>query len=733
MRGWFDEQIRQRKKNDNDVFEDSFVHIASAIEGKLISAALNNERQLTADAIFEIMTYYHVKKRDIPDSIKDISDQLEYLMRPSGIMRRVVTLEGEWYKNAVGAMLGFRKDDGSVVALIPAKFSGYTFYDKNRGKYVKVNKNNKDILDEEAIAFYKPFPLRALKTVDILTYLSECISKTDILRFVFASLIVVLIGMALPELNRLLVAKVVPLQSKRLLFAMGFFMITVSLSSLMVGVIKGLLLNRIATKISINVSAAGMMRLLSLKTGFFKKYTAGDLSNRMDYLEIFCDYIVNMLFSTGITTLFSFMYVAQIMIYAPSLVVPALLVIVANIILTLIVAAVKSTRTIELEKSAELSGLDYAMICGIQKIKLAGAEKRAFARWGEKYTEQAKEVFNPPKILTVNVVLTTGISLIGTIAIYYLSVTNKVSVSDYYAFSNSYGMISSALMVFSQSLVMISSLKPYYDMVKPIMKEVPEIGEDKAVVTRLSGSINISHVTFRYNEHGPKILDDLSLRINSGQYVAIVGSTGCGKSTLLRLLLGFETPELGAIYYDGKDLETIDLKSLRHRIGTVMQNDRLFQGDIFANITISAPELDLDGAWEACEIAGVADDIREMPMGMNTVISEGAGGISGGQRQRLIIARAIAPKPKILMFDEATSALDNLTQKHVSDALSGLKCTRIVVAHRLSTIKDCDRIIVLDKGKIIEDGTYDELIGRKGFFAELVERQRLDTGSVATV
>ena len=221
----------------------------------------------------------------------------------------------------------------------------------------------------------------------------------------------------------------------------------------------------------------------------------------------------------------------------------------------------------------------------------------------------------------------------------------------------------------------------------------------------------------------------MNLKIRAGEYVAICGKSGAGKSSLMRLLLGFETPERGAIYYDGKDLTKIDLRSLRKKIGAVTQDGSLFQGDIYSNIVISAPQLSVDEAWEAAEIAGIADDIRAMPMGMNTVISEGQGGISGGQKQRLMIARAIAPKPKILMFDEATSALDNKTQKQVSEALDQLKCTRIVIAHRLSTIRHCDRILYLEDGKIEVDGTYDELIAKKGKFAELVERQRIETGA----
>ena len=210
-----------------------------------------------------------------------------------------------------------------------------------------------------------------------------------------------------------------------------------------------------------------------------------------------------------------------------------------------------------------------------------------------------------------------------------------------------------------------------------------------------------------------------------GQYVAVVGRTGCGKSTLMRLLLGFETPQKGAVYYDGHDLASLDAASLRRNIGVVLQNGKLFQGDIFSNIVVSAPWLTLDDAWEAAEMAGIADDIRAMPMGMRTMISEGSGGVSGGQRQRLTIARAIAPKPKILMFDEATSALDNITQRTVAESLDSLKCTRLVIAHRLSTIRECDRIVVLDGGHIAEDGTYDELVEAGGLFAELVKRQQL--------
>ena len=309
---------------------------------------------------------------------------------------------------------------------------------------------------------------------------------------------------------------------------------------------------------------------------------------------------------------------------------------------------------------------------------------------------------------------------------YFFAVQSHVSVADYTAFNAAYGMLSGALMSVAGIALTAARIKPVLEMAKPIMEAQPEVSEGKQIITRISGGIELSHVSFRYEDNSPLVVDDLSLKIRPGQYVAVVGKTGCGKSTLLRLLLGFEKPQKGAIYYDGRDIETLDLRSLRKKIGVVTQNGKLFQGDIYSNIVISAPYLSVDDAWRAAEIADIAEDIRKMPMGMHTIISEGSGGISGGQKQRLMIARAVAPNPKVLMFDEATSALDNITQKKVSEALDRLKCTRIVIAHRLSTIRQCDRIIVLDGGKIIEDGTYDELIAKKGNFYELVERQRLD-------
>ena len=375
--------------------------------------------------------------------------------------------------------------------------------------------------------------------------------------------------------------------------------------------------------------------------------------------------------------------------------------------------------------------MSYAVVTGVQKIRLSGSEKRAFARWARLYSQSARLDYNPPAFIKLNGVIQSGISLIGTIVLYYIAVESGVQGSEYFAFTAAYARVMGAFSQLAGIALSVASIKPVLEMAEPILRTEPEVTAQKEYVTGVSGAIDIKHVSFRYEENLPLVLNDLSLHIRAGEYLAIVGRTGCGKSTLVRLLLGFETPTSGAIYYDGRDLVHIDPRSLRRKMGVVTQNGQLMQGDIFSNITISAPELTLEEAWAAAETAGIAQDIRDMPMGMQTMISEGQGGISGGQKQRLMIARAIAPRPRILIFDEATSALDNVTQRQVSEALDALRCTRIVIAHRLSTIKNCDRIVLIEDGAIAEEGTYDALIARNGRFAELVARQRLDVDSGA--
>jgi len=467
-----------------------------------------------------------------------------------------------------------------------------------------------------------------------------------------------------------------------------------------------------------------MMRIFNLPASFFKDFTAGELSSRFSSLGNLVSMITNTVLTTGLTALFSFVYIFQMIGYAPMLVMPGLMIILAMLIFSILTTVIQlsvSRRMMKLQ--AKLSGLVFALFSGVQKIKLAGAEKRAFARWSAAYTDIGRLTYAPPFFLRINSAISVLLTFGGTLVLFYFAGTAGISPADYIAFTIAYGAVSSAILALGGIAMTAANIKPMLEMVEPILQAIPENSGNKRIISALSGGFEVNSVTFRYDPGGPAILDNLSLKVRSGEYLGVVGKTGCGKSTLLRVLLGFEEPETGAIYYDGHDLAALDMQSVSRQIGVCLQNGKLFPGDIFSNIIITAPWKTLEDAWEAARLAGIAEDIKAMPMNMHTMISEGSGGISGGQRQRLLIARALVSRPKLVFFDEATSALDNITQKHVAESLAALKCTRVVIAHRLSTIRNCDRIIVLDQGRIIEEGSYEDLVARQGSFYELTRRQ----------
>ncbi|MBR5338074.1 MAG: ATP-binding cassette domain-containing protein [Lachnospiraceae bacterium] len=725
--GWFDQQVRQIKKNDQEVFEESIFQMASVVLGRRDSGVAAEDRILTSIAIDEILKYYHFKPTVVPKSVNDREEQIEYCMRPHGIMYRMAELKGDWYKDSYMPLLAYTKEDDKPVALIPKNTSGYVYVDPTTGSRITIDRKAASELKEEATCFYRPLPQTELGIRDILFYMNSCFSVGDVGLFIALTILVTLTGMLSPLVTRALTGPVLESGSGYYLAGTAIFLACAAISTMLINSVKSMGLGRIQTKTAQAVESALMARVMNLPANLFRKYSSGDMLTRITNASRLSRLILENVMSIGITSLASLLYIVQIFVYAPGLTWPAVAVMIITLVINLVTALMQvRVKKAVMEANAKTTGLGLALITGIQKIKLSGSEKRAFAKWAGAYAKEAGKTYDIPLFLKVNTAITTGVSLLGTIMIYYLAVKTGVTASEYMAFNVAYGALMGSFTTLSSVAVSIAEVKPIMEMLEPILKTRPESSENREILTSIKGNIELSNVYFKYKDNMPYVINGMSLTIKAGEYVAVVGTTGCGKSTLMRLLLGFETPEKGVIYYDGRDMSKLDLRSLRRRIGAVTQDGSLFQGDIYSNIVISAPHLTLDDAWLAAEIADIAEDIRSMPMKMATIISEGQGGISGGQKQRLMIARAVAPKPKILMFDEATSALDNKTQKQVSEALDNLKCTRLVIAHRLSTIKHCDRILVLDKGNIAEDGTYDQLIEKGGLFAELVERQRLE-------
>jgi ATP-binding cassette subfamily C protein len=358
------------------------------------------------------------------------------------------------------------------------------------------------------------------------------------------------------------------------------------------------------------------------------------------------------------------------------------------------------------------------------RLRVAGAEARAFAVWAERFAQQRRWAYQTRTISNSLAVFNAAFPTLALISVFGVIAASptKPSTGAVLAMVAAFGGLLAALSSLSVNALMVVRVMPLLENIRPILETPPEVKPEKIHPGQLNGVVEVRQVTFRYTVHGPIILDTVSVEAKPGELIALVGPSGSGKSTLLRLLLGFETPASGAIYYDDQDLAELDLSALRRQIGVVLQNSTLLPGDIFSNI-VGASALPLEAAWEAARRAGLEADIRQLPMGMHTIISEGGKTFSAGQRQRLMIARAIVNRPRLLFLDEATSALDNPTQASVVQGLETLQATRIVIAHRLSTVMRADRLYVFERGRVVQSGTYAELAEAAGPFRDLIRRQ----------
>ncbi len=399
-------------------------------------------------------------------------------------------------------------------------------------------------------------------------------------------------------------------------------------------------------------------------------------------------------------------------------------------VITSVVVSRRSLRYARRQQAAagELAGLMLELLHGISKLRVAAAEPRAFARWSAAFAEQRQLAFSVG-LFALNLeafyaflAIGSNVLLYGIYAWMAASAATALTTGQFLAFASAQGTFLGAGLSLSETAIGLLGLLPIWERAKPLLDAVPETDFLKPDPGVLTGHIEVNQLRFAYQSDSPPVLHDLSLSIEPGTFVALVGPSGSGKSTLLRILLGFEKQQSGSVRFDGQELTAVDVSAVRRQIGVVLQNASLTAGDVFSNIVGTSPLTQAD-AGEAARMAGMDDDLRAMPMGMSTLITDGGGTLSGGQRQRLLIARALATRPRILFFDEATSALDNHTQRIVSESIERLNATRVVVAHRLSTVRHADRIIVLDAGRVVEAGSYEELMANGGLFASMAARQ----------
>ena len=658
------------------------------------------------------------------DDMLSPEEQLTGILRPRGIMMRDIQLKGEWWQECVGPLLGYAKD-GRLVALIPTKTGlGYQYREQD-GSIRKIGKREMaEELKPTAITFTKALPLKPLTVKDFVAFTWSVVSGPNALLLTLCALVVVLLGMFTPMVNKLIFDTVIPTGDAFDLLPITGLLIGATVGTLLLTLTRNLYIIRIQHIVELHLQNAIMARTFLRSPTFFSKHSSGELTAKLQNIASLASIINESIIGAMLSAALSIIYLVQVYIYGGKLLWPALgIIAVQAVVLVLNYRRIVDMQQKYTERATRLSGLEYNLFAGIQKLKLTGSEDRAFVRWLDHYSNTAQFNYNPSFENRLYSALIALMGIGGTMLIFWSTLSNGVTTSDYIAFSSAFGMITAAMNNLNGVVPILAQIKPLLESVKPILEAVPEMEDKAPQVEDLFGGIEVSGVSFRYQEDGPLILDDLTLKIEPGEYVGIVGKSGCGKSTLMRLMLGFEQPLSGGIYYDNYDLSKVDKASLRRKIGCCLQSGSLFTGDLFHNITITAPWATHDDAWEALRMACLEDDVRRMPMGLHTVVSEGGGGFSGGQKQRILIARALISKPDIIFFDEATSALDNISQKAVSDNLDELMCTRVVIAHRLSTIRHCDRIIVLDKGKIVEQGTFEELMANKGLFYEMSLRQ----------
>ncbi len=676
-----------------------------------------------------------IKPPGTSENLNLLQNPLEAIARASQCRIRRVQLLGRWWQEDHGPILAYTQEDHSPIALLPEteKGDGYLLFDPVNNCQVRVTATLAQTIARDAYVFYRPLPL-LIHTISQLFRFGIRGYEKDILFMVMLGTVASLLGMVVPQMTGLLIDQVIPDSDGLLLWQMGLGLLAAALGKSAFELSQGIITLRVENGTDVNLQLAVWDRLLKITPAFFRRYPSGDWVNRLMAIRQIRAQLSGATQRTLFSGIFSLLNLGLMFIYSVKLAW-------VGLGLSLLVILVTGTSGLVLvgqqrqqeQLDGDLEGLTVQLIGGVTKLRVAGAEERAFAAWAHQYSQKTKLTLSIQQINDAVSALNEALPLISSVLLFWFAMglmeiaqindnATGLTPGTFLAFNVAFATFIQGVTDLSNTLTDILGIVPLWERAKSIVGAPTESDPHCTDAGRLRGDLVLDRITFRYRKDGPFILDNVSLEAHTGEFIAIVGPSGSGKSTLFRLLLGFEMPQSGTVYYDGQDLGGLDVISVRRQLGVVLQNGRVQQTSIFENIACGAL-ITFDDAWKVAEMAGLADDIRQMPMGMHTVVSEGGSNLSGGQRQRLLIARALVGQPKIILMDEATSALDNHTQGVVTQSLESLKVTRLVIAHRLSTIRRADRIYVLEAGRVVQVGSFAQLMQQDGLFSRLIARQ----------
>ena len=736
----FSRRVKVRERNQRRIVDNAISNLFGEETVNYSETISRNEKIEEATFIVQNVAKFF----DMPTDNISISPELtrkydqirllRRLMQKGNMQMRLVTLVEDWYKKDSGILIGYYGEEKTLSLFVPTSPGNYKLVTRKNYNGIKITDEVAKKIDASAFECYGGFPARELKIFDLLKFIFKQCWIADYKTVVFVGLFSGLIPLVMPIVTETIFQDIIPILDRQGLATVTQVTMVTSFTMASLGIVRTIAVMRITTRINMATEAALWNRLLTLPTKFFRQYTSGELARRMSGMNVIKGLVSPEFIGSLFGFVFSFWSIFLMCYYSLKLTAVAIAVWFVYAIITAFIyrRVIGFNRNLIAANNKE-AGIIQQIFAGLAKFREHGAEKQAYYLWSKVFGETWKWNLKLRWQGNYNQIIGSVQPFILTMALYYIAVygmnevgangqtVQGIGYAQFIAFQAAFTSFNGTLNGIIPLVGQYFAIQPQIENFRPILKEVPESVGDKPDAGVLSGAIEVSHLTFGYNE-GRDVLHDVNFKISAGENVAIVGRSGCGKSTLVRLLLGFETPKRGAIYYDGQDLSELNMPSVRTQMGVVLQNGQLMQGDIFTNI-IGTNALTQEDAWEAAKAAGIDLDIMMMPMGMQTVISEGSKNISGGQRQRILIARALVTKPSILIFDEATSALDNRTQAIVTKSLDNLHATRIVVAHRLSTIRNCDKIIVMDAGRVVETGGFDELVAKGGIFANFVKRQ----------